>query len=115
EKPAEGPLRELAEKRLRVLRELPGSILVAANKPGAHVELTARGELRRTGVTPHRFDALPPGSYHVRVTLADHAPVEQDVTIAPGEAHVVDAHLDHQVETLTVFSIPDHARVFLND
>jgi hypothetical protein len=114
EKPADGPLHALAEKRLKVLRELPGSILVAANKPGASVVLTGEA-LRRTGATPQRFDALPPGGYHIRVSLADHGIFEQDVTLQPGESHVVDAHLEHQVETLTVYSVPDQARVFLDD
>ena len=38
--PGEGPLATLAKNRLRVLRALPGSILVDANKPNARVDLS---------------------------------------------------------------------------
>lgn len=114
EAPSGSPLRPLADKRLKVLRQLPGSILVTANRPGAEVVLTGEN-LRQRGTSPQRFDALPPGAYHVRVALADHVPVEADIKLEPGQAHVADVRLEHQVETLTIFSVPDRARVFIDD
>jgi hypothetical protein len=130
ESSATSPLRELAEKRLKVLRQLPGSIVVSANKVGADIDLRGEGvlpggahvplegdggALHLRGRTPERFEELPPGSYHIRVSLPDHDGVEVEVTLAPGEAHVENVHLEHQVESLTIFSTPDRARVFLDD
>ncbi|MSP63533.1 MAG: PEGA domain-containing protein [Myxococcales bacterium] len=112
--PQASPLRPLAVNRLRVLRALPGSILVDANKPGAAVHLTGEGH-DLTGVTPKRFEELPPGVYKVHVALGYHTPADIEVRLDPGAQDVVNLTLEHEVETLTIFSRPDGARVFLDD
>jgi PEGA domain len=114
--PEESPLRALANNRLRVLRALPGSILVDSSKPGASVHLVGEGR-DLTGVTPKtsHFRDLPPGRYKMHVELGYHVPHDVEVTLEPGGQDVVNVQLEHQVETLTVFSKPDGARVFLDD
>ncbi len=108
------PLRPLAEHRMRVLRGLPGGILVDANKPGASVRLVGEGRAL-TGTAPLRFEDLPPGRYEIHVELAYHRPFDQQVALDPGAQVVVSVRLEHETETLTVFSKPEGARVFLDD
>jgi PEGA domain-containing protein len=112
--PAGSPLRALAENRMRVLRSLPGSILVDASKPGASVHLVGEGR-DLSATSPKRFEELPPGRYRVHVALGYHRPVDVDVKLDPGGQNVVNVTLEHEVETLTVFSRPEGARVFLDD
>lgn len=110
----DSPLRPLAQNRLRVLRSLPGAILVDASKPGAAVHLVGEGRDLR-GVTPRRFEDLPPGHYRIHVELGYHRPADVELELAPGGQNVVNVPLEHEVETLTIFSRPDGARVFLDD
>lgn len=112
--PTEGPLAALAKNRLRVLRALPGSILVDATKPGAKVHLSGEGR-DLAAQAPHTFQDLPPGSYRVRVELPYHSSHDVDVELEPGGQDVVNVPLVHQVETLTIFTRPPGARVFLDD
>lgn len=113
--PDETELRALAEKRLRVLVKLPGSILVDTNPAGATALLTDAAGHAQEATTPHRFEELLPGAYHLRVTLPDYGSVEEDVRLEPAESHVANVRLIHQVEAVTVFSNPDGARLFVND
>lgn len=109
-----GELRQKAEARLKVLRALPGSILVETEgKPGATVKLTS-GRIEREGKTPHRFDGLPPGDYHLRVTMTDHKTVDSDVHLAPGDHHMLTLLLEHEMATLVISSKPSGARVFID-
>ncbi len=112
--PEEAPLRQLAENRLRVLRALPGAITVDANRPGATTHLEGM-ERSLDGTTPHRFAELSPGHYHIHISLADHVPQDLEVELLPGGQNVVNVQLEHQLQTLTIFSRPDGARVFLDD
>lgn len=110
----DSPLRPLALHRMRVLRSLPGAILVDASKPGAAIHLVGEGR-DLAGITPKRFDELPPGHYRIHVSLGYHRPADLELDLAPGGQDVVNVPLEHEVETLTIFSRPDGARVFLDD
>ena len=113
EAPPQNEFRPLAEKRLRILRQLPGSILVETNKD-ALVLLTGE-HFHDTALGSHRWIDLPPGDYHVHISLAEHAPVDEDLHLVPGETQTLPGRLLHQREQLTIFSVPDGARVFLDD
>jgi hypothetical protein len=114
EAPPTSDLRALAEKRLRVLRTLRGSILVDARQKDATVHLTGAGidVTKNSGST---FTELLPGTYHVHVEFPGYSSIDVDVNLAPGESHAVTDPLLIERETLTVLSVPDHARVFIDN
>ncbi len=112
--PAEAALRTLAQTRLRWLARRRGKILVEANKEGALVRIVG-DKVRRQGPSPLRADDLPPGRYQIHVELPYHKPFDHELTLGPGGSEAVPVELEHEVETLTIFTRPPGARVFIDD
>lgn len=111
--PAGSDLRLLAEKRLRVLRVLPGSITVDVAHDGASVLLTGSG-LERRARSPVTFGDIPPGAYHVHVEEPGWESIDQDVKVLPGSAPIITQRLAREQAELSIDTTPEGAHIFLD-
>ena len=108
-------LKAKARARLGVLASLPGSIVVSTTPPGATATINGEGVSDRCRPTTCSFKKLGPGDYRIRVELADHKTVEFAQHLDPGEHLARTVPLEHETSTLTVLTIPEGARVSLDD
>lgn len=94
-----------------VLMSDSGTLDVTSDPSGA--EVLANGISR--GRTPCRVDRIPGGSVTIEVKADGFQPQSQSVSLAAGEVQKIDAKLKPLPGTLRVVSIPDGARVYIND
>ncbi len=94
-----------------VLMSDSGTLDVSSNPSGA--EVFVNGISR--GRTPCRVDRIPGGSVTVEVKADGFQPQSQSVSLAAGEVQKIEATLKPLPGTLRVVSIPDGARVYVND
>jgi tetratricopeptide (TPR) repeat protein len=110
------PNRKRAAIRVEVLRSLPARILVATVPPGAQVTLS--GE---TGVTARaRANGIDPievrkGVYTMRVELAGHEPVIEQLVAEIGRPYSYYFRLEPKKGVVRVAATPSDARIFLGD
>lgn len=88
-----------------------GTIDVASDPEGA--EVFVNGISR--GTAPCRIDRIPGGAVSLEVKANGFQPHKRDVSLAAGEVQKVDIQLKPLPGTLRVVSIPDGARVYVND
>jgi outer membrane receptor protein involved in Fe transport len=81
------------------LSPLTGSLVVSTEERGALVTIDGRA----VGFTPVVIPSVPVGVQKIRVTLRDHAPIEREVLVKPGqEATLADLRLEPLREVTAV-------------
>lgn len=88
-----------------------GTLDVSSDPSGADVLVNGISR----GRTPCRVDRIPGGSVTVEVKADGFQPQSQAVSLAAGEVQKVEAKLKPLPGTLRIVSIPDGARVYVND
>ena len=79
----------------------------------ASAEVLVNGISR--GQTPCRIDRIPGGSVAIEIKANGFQPHTRDVSLAAGEVQKIEAQLKPLPGTLRVVSIPEGARVYIND
>lgn len=67
------------------------------------------------GTAPCTVDRIPAGEVVVEISAAGFTPFTQIIKLAEGETRQLDIRLEEQPATLQVVSLPDKARVYLNN
>ncbi len=88
-----------------------GTIDIACDPDGA--EVFVNGISR--GQTPCRIDRIPGGSVALEIKANGFQPHKRDVSLAAGEVQKVEIQLKPLPGTLRVVSIPEGARVYIDD
>lgn len=86
--------------------------LDAQSDPGG-AEVKINGIVR--GKTPCKIDRIPRGTVTVEVTAAGFETYSGSISLAAGEVQTLNAKLKPQPGTLRIVSIPEKARVYIND
>ncbi len=94
-----------------VLMSDSGTMSVTSDPAGAEVLINgiARGQ------TPCRLDRIPGGAVALEIRAEGFQPHTRDVTLAAGEVQNVEVRLKPLPGTLRIVSIPDGARVYVDD
>jgi hypothetical protein len=88
-----------------------GTMDITSDPAGA--EVFVNGISR--GPTPCRIDRIPGGSVTLEIKAEGFQPHKRDVSLAAGEVQKVEAQLKPLPGTLRIVSIPEDARVYVND
>ena len=87
-----------------------GTLVVHSEPSGATVYVDGRNE----GLTPQSLDRIERGERTVSLEMAGYTSYKRAVLISPDEVARVDATLQPLPGTLTVVTVPDKARVYIN-
>ena len=93
------------------LQVLPGRLIISSKPVGA----TAWLDAKRVGTTPVAVDNIPPGNRAVRLEMPGRSPVNDVVTVRPGEEIPWSGTLDPLVGYLTVVPKTDSVQAVLLD
>ncbi|MSP15309.1 MAG: PEGA domain-containing protein, partial [Myxococcales bacterium] len=108
--------RQSVTNRLERLRRLPARVRVASDPPGATVTLDPRaGGASITGAAGGEPLFVPAGAYQLRLTLAQHEPIEAVIEPRIGQPYTFFYQLKHQTGTLRIVTRPARAHVVVND
>jgi HSP20 family molecular chaperone IbpA len=88
-----------------------GTLSVTSDPAGA--EVSVNGIPR--GHTPCRIDRIPGGTVTLALQAGGFLPHTRELSLAAGEVQAVDVQLKPQPGTLRVVSIPEGARVYIDD
>lgn len=87
-------------------------LVLDSDPPGATVLLNGAS----TGqTTPCTIDRIPSGSATVRMIVDGYKPYDRELTLVAGEEYRVNAVLDAEPSSLKVVTIPDGARIYVNN
>ncbi|NQT91181.1 MAG: PEGA domain-containing protein, partial [Lentisphaerae bacterium] len=87
-------------------------LVLDSEPPGASVLLNGAS----TGqTTPCTIDRIPSGTAVVRMTVQGYKPFDRELALVAGEEYEVNAVLDPEPATLKVVTIPDGARIYVDN
>ncbi len=113
-KPQQVELNVTGNTPQRITAKLVGSsatLDITSTPDGASV--TVNGVYR--GVTPLKVDKIQEGQSFLEVTAEGHAPYQTQLQLAAGEVFAVHVPLSALPSTLSILSIPEDARVYVNN
>ncbi len=87
------------------------TVAIISSPPGGAVTVNGAS----MGETPCRINRIKTGEATVEITRAGYLPFHQSLLLRAGEAHRVDATLIPLPAGLTVYSVPEKARVYVDD
>jgi len=87
------------------------SLTIESSPSGAAVTVNGSS----VGKTPAEVERIKTGETTVEISLSGYMPYQQELRLRAGEEHSVDANLVPLPSGLTVYSVPDNARVYIND
>ena len=99
------------EVRLPTMKQLPGSVEITSDPPGAKVYNNTSELL---GVTPLSLTDLPDGEASYRIEKEGFAPASQSVTIARGLVKHIDVTLTSSTGSVTLSTEPPGVMVYLD-
>jgi len=99
------------QKVMLELRRDSGSLDITTTPPGAEVQIDGSGK----GSTPLSLNSLASGKYEVRIMLEGYEDVKTTVVLRPGEEEIINENLIAIPGSLKVITIPDEARVYLDN
>lgn len=105
-------LQDRTPRRVAVDLTSDSATLVIGSQPEG-AEVSVNGIAR--GATPCRVERIPEGSVSVEVRAAGYLPFTQTLRLSAGEVQSLEARLEERPARLQVVSLPDKARVYVNN